>query len=201
MEFHEKLQVLRRQKGLTQEELAEQLYVSRTAISKWESGRGYPSIDSLKALSKFFAVTIDEMLSGGELLTIAEEEKRRAKTHARNMAFGWLDCCAVMLLFLPFFGQEAGGGVQAVSLFALTETQMYLKAAYAGAIIAMALCGIAMLALQNGDCIFWQRNKHWLSMMINAAAAVLFIVGQQPYAAIFAFVFLMVKVWMLLKQR
>ena len=38
MEFHEKLQQLRKQKGLTQEELAEHLYVSRTAISKWESG-------------------------------------------------------------------------------------------------------------------------------------------------------------------
>ena len=46
MEFHEKLQELRKQKGLTQEELAESLYVSRTAISKWESGRGYPNIDS-----------------------------------------------------------------------------------------------------------------------------------------------------------
>ena len=38
MEFHEKLQALRKQRGLTQEELAERLFVSRTAISKWESG-------------------------------------------------------------------------------------------------------------------------------------------------------------------
>ena len=52
MEFHEKLQELRKSRGLTQEELAEALFVSRTAISKWESRRGYPSIDSLKEISR-----------------------------------------------------------------------------------------------------------------------------------------------------
>ena len=64
MEFHEKLQEPRKQKGLTQEDLAASLYVSRTAISKWESGRGYPNIDSLKAIAKFYSVTIDKLLSG-----------------------------------------------------------------------------------------------------------------------------------------
>ena len=74
MEFHEKLQELRRSRGLTQEELAEDLYVSRTAVSKWESGRGYPSIDSLKEISKYFSVTIDDLLSGDKLISIAEKE-------------------------------------------------------------------------------------------------------------------------------
>ena len=66
MELSEKLQELRKEKGLTQEELAEALFVSRTAISKWESGRGVPNIESLKAISKFFSVSIDELLSGEE---------------------------------------------------------------------------------------------------------------------------------------
>ena len=74
MEFHEKLQELRKNRGLTQEELSEALYVSRTAISKWESGRGYPNIDSLKEISHFFSVTIDDLLSGEKLLFIAERE-------------------------------------------------------------------------------------------------------------------------------
>ena len=76
MEFNEKLQELRKQKGLTQEELATSLYVSRTAISKWESGRGYPNIESLKAIAKFFSVTVDELLSTDEVLTIAEEDSK-----------------------------------------------------------------------------------------------------------------------------
>ena len=81
MEFNEKLQELRKNKGLTQEELAEALYVSRTAISKWESGRGYPSIDSLKEIAKYFSVTIDELLSSDEVLSIAEEDNKQKETH------------------------------------------------------------------------------------------------------------------------
>ena len=52
MDFQDKLKELRKNRGLTQEELAQALFVSRTAISKWESGKGYPNIDSLKAISK-----------------------------------------------------------------------------------------------------------------------------------------------------
>ena len=70
MEFHEKLQELRKQKKLTQEDLAASLFVSRTAVSKWESGRGYPNIDSLKAIANFYSVTIDELLSDDELCSV-----------------------------------------------------------------------------------------------------------------------------------
>jgi transcriptional regulator with XRE-family HTH domain len=59
MEFNEKLQKLRKEKGMTQEELAEALFVSRTAVSKWESGRGYPNIESLKDVSAFCNVSIE----------------------------------------------------------------------------------------------------------------------------------------------
>lgn len=83
MELSEKLQELRKEKGLTQEELAEALFVSRTAISKWESGRGVPNIESLKAISKFFSVSIDELLSGEEILKIADEDNKQGKTYKR----------------------------------------------------------------------------------------------------------------------
>lgn len=114
MEFNEKLQELRKQRGLTQEELAEALYVSRTAISKWESGRGYPNIDSLKAISKFFSVSLDELLSGDELLTIAEEEGKQKEKHLRDLVFGLLDLSVAMFLFLPFFGQRVDDRIQEV---------------------------------------------------------------------------------------
>lgn len=196
MEFNEKLQVLRKQRGLTQEELAEALYVSRTAVSKWESGRGMPSIDSLKAIAKFFSVTIDELLSGEEVLTIAEEDSRQKEAHFRSLFFALADICAAMLLFLPFFGQEAEGVVRAVGLFGLTQAPVYLRVLYFAAVIGMTVSGAALLAVGN--------RAPWMcrtSLWINALGVCLFIAGRQTYSAIFVLVILSMKVWMLLKKR
>ena len=101
MEFGEKLQELRKNKGMTQEELAEMLYVSRTAISKWESGRGYPSIDSLKEISGFFHVSIDDLLSGEALLTIAERENAASIRRIYDVLFAASDIMAAALILLP----------------------------------------------------------------------------------------------------
>ena len=121
MEFNEKLQELRKKRGLTQEELAEILYVSRTAISKWESGRGYPSIASIKEISKFFSVTIDELLSSDEILSIAEEDNKQKEKHFRSIVFGLLDISIITFFFIPLFGENAGGILQEVSLLFLKE--------------------------------------------------------------------------------
>lgn len=201
MELNEKLLELRKQKGLTQAELAEILFVSRTAVSKWESGRGYPSIDSLKAIAKFFGVTIDELLSGEELLTIAEEDSRNKENRLRDLVFGSLDCSTAMLFFLPFFGQKAPPVIQAVSLLSLTEAKLYLRTAYVAAVAGIAFLGILTLALQTSQNPIWMKNKHKLSWMLNAAGALLFIISSQPYAAALLFLFLAVKALMLIKWQ
>lgn len=201
MELNEKLLELRKQKGLTQAELAEILFVSRTAVSKWESGRGYPNIDSLKAIAKFFGVTIDELLSGEELLTIAEEDSRNKENRLRDLVFGSLDCSTAMLFFLPFFGQKAPPVIQAVSLLSLTDAKLYLRTAYVAAVAGMAFLGILTLALQTSQNPIWMKNKHKLSWMLNAAGALLFIISSQPYAAALLFLFLAVKALMLIKWQ
>ena len=201
MELNEKLLELRKQKGLTQAELAEILFVSRTAVSKWESGRGYPNIDSLKAIAKFFGVTIDELLSGEELLTIAEEDSRNKENRLRDLVFGSLDCSTAMLFFLPFFGQKAPPVIQAVSLLSLTEAKLYLRTAYIAAVAGIAFLGILTLALQTCQNPIWMKNKHKLSWMLNAAGALLFIISSQPYAAALLFLFLAVKALMLIKWQ
>lgn len=191
MEFNEKLQQLRKRKGMTQEELAEVLYVSRTAVSKWESGRGYPNIDSLKAIATFFHVTIDELLSGDELLTLAQEERQQSESRQRELVYGLLDVSSALLLFLPFFGQEAEGSIRSVSLLSLTGAPGYLKAAYLLLVTGMILLGLLLLVLHNTN--LWQKSKVMLSLGLNTAGVLLMIISQQPYAATLLFVFLMIK--------
>ncbi len=62
MNIAQKLQVLRKNKGISQESLAEKLAVSRQAIGKWESGQSYPDIDKLIQLSEFYKISLDRLL-------------------------------------------------------------------------------------------------------------------------------------------
>ena len=71
MGFSENLRRIRRERGISQEELAEQLKVSRQAVSKWEQGNGYPEVEKLIFLSEVLSVSLDRLMSlnteaGGE---------------------------------------------------------------------------------------------------------------------------------------
>ena len=201
MEFNEKLQELRKQKGLTQEELAEKLYVSRTAISKWESGRGYPNIESLKAIAKLFSVTVDELLSTDEVLTIAKEEGEQRERRFCGLIYGLLDICTALLLFLPFFAEDADGKVRSVSLVMLGGVQPYLRIGYFVVVIAMSIMGVLTLTLQNYQATAWLKSKTTISLGLGVISVLLFVISSQPYAAVFAFALLAIKAFMLIKRE
>ncbi|MBR2860251.1 MAG: helix-turn-helix transcriptional regulator [Clostridia bacterium] len=193
MEFNEKLQELRKQKNLTQEELAKALFVSRTAVSKWESGKGYPGIDSLRAIAAFFDVTVDQLLSSEQVLTIAKEEQNKKEKHVCDLVYGFLDCCVLSFLFLPLFAQKTNGIIQEVSLISLTEISLHSKAAFYFVVLGMIVWGILTLALQNCSKPLWIKNKSNVSLLFNSAGIILFIASLQPYAAVLLFIFLMIK--------
>lgn len=201
MNFNEKLQTLRKQKGLTQEELAQLIFVSRTAISKWESGRGYPNIDSLKRIAELFSISLDELLSSNELLNIAEEDGKQKQNHLVDLMFGLVDICASLLLFLPFFAQRSGDVVGSVSLLQLNSVSPFIIAVYYLVIIALVAMGITTLALQNCQQKLWLKIKIKLSLALSVFGTLSFIAGLQPYAAIYLFIFLIIKVMLLTKKQ
>lgn len=64
MKFEDKLKEARKKQGLTQEDMAEKLCVSRAAIAKWETGKGMPDVENLRAISTLLDVSIDYLLDG-----------------------------------------------------------------------------------------------------------------------------------------
>lgn len=201
MEFNEKLQDLRKNKGLTQEELAQILFVSRTAISKWESGRGVPNIESLKAISKFFSVSLDDLLSSDQLLFLAENEQKIKERHIKDMILGLLDCSMALLLVLPFFAFQTESYVKEVSLLNFITAQPFIRVLCLVVVLGMVALGLLCLALQNCNNAFWVKIKSTLSLLLSILAVILFILCRQPYAAMFTFVFLIIKMFTIFRRH
>lgn len=199
MEFNEKLQELRKGRGLTQEELAKELFVSRTAVSKWESGRGYPSIDSLKEISRFFSVSIDELICPGEIITAAENEKRETLNKYTALICGLLDILSALLLFIPVFGN--GEGSAAVPLFGLTNVSLWIVIVYAAAIGLTVLNGICAVIISRFDKPVWDKHRLVTGVVLSVIAVFMFIATRQPYAGIVCFTILMIKIVLLLRSQ
>ena len=199
MEFHEKLQELRKNRGLTQEELAEALYVSRTAVSKWESGRGYPGIDSLKEISKYFSVTVDDLLSGEKLLFLAEKENKSNIRSMCNLLFGVIDIGFILLMILPLYPKTMDGFIYSVNLFAYTELSGLNKLIYWSALIFLVLVGITNMVLVKCKAEKEQKIITYISMIVNVSLVLLFATTREVYALILAFLLLIVKGMLLLK--
>lgn len=198
MEFHVKLQELRKQNNLTQEQLAQKLFVSRTAISKWESNRGYPSIESLKNLSKLFSISLDDLLSSEELLFITEENNSAKISSIINLIFGLMDISVILLVFLPFFAlrQET---LYDVSLVNLNGVSFYIKLVFYAFVIFTSLLGLITISLQNFKNTIWLKTKTKLSLILSVLGTLIFTLCLQPYAAVYVFVFLIIKIILLTK--
>ena len=85
MDFNEKLQTLRKEKNITQEELAEKLDVSRQAVSKWESGQSLPEIDKIIELAKMHEVSLDYLLTNEKERKNFEPQKNALQTKKSNL--------------------------------------------------------------------------------------------------------------------
>ena len=193
MEFSEKLQTLRKQKGLTQEELAQALFVSRTAISKWESGKGYPSIDSLKEISKYFSVTIDEMLSSEELITAAQDDNRKNIADLLDLLTGCADIMALTLLLLPLYPEKLSGTFTAVSLLRYTQIALPFACVCWGLMILLITVG-AVKVLMHYRHIEKGCSAVTVASFELSIIAVLFLTAARlPYAVTVVFLLLIVK--------
>lgn len=199
MEFHEKLRELRNQKGLTQEELAEALFVSRTAISKWEAGRGYPSIDSLKELSRYFSVTIDDLLSGEKLLSLAEKEKQSHLQNMRALFFGIMDLFSFALIVLPLYPKPIGGYVYSVNLPSYTEATSLNRLIHWILFLILIAAGIVEILLARFKMKKWAEFAVGCSMGLGILTVLFLSMTREAYAIAVAFCLFVTKAILLFR--
>ena len=201
MEFNEKLQGLRKEKGLTQEELAEVLYVSRTAVSKWESGRGYPNIESLKDISKFFSVSIDDLLSGEKLLSIAEKENKSNIRGMCDLLYGIVDVLSFMLIALPLYPNTIDGFVYSVNLLNYKEMSPVILRVYWIAFVLLFVFGVAEVVLTKSKKEKANKSVTEISLVFNILLVVFLALTGEVYAVVVAFLMMVIKGAILLKRR
>ena len=193
MEFNEKLKELRSSRGLTQEELAEALFVSRTAVSKWESGRGYPSIDSLKEISTFFSVTIDELLSGEKLVSIAKKENKSNIQSLCSILIGFIDLFHFLLIVLPLYPNSMKGYIASVNLLSYTETSVFNRMVYWGLFFLLMGTGVAEVIVTQLKIEKVYKMVIVFSILLGIAAVLFLALTGETYATALAFLLLVVK--------
>lgn len=129
MQFHEKLKKLRLQEGLSQAELAEKIFVSRSAVAKWENGLGLPGAESLELLASYFHTTKENLLSDpqtenvivGKNKTLSEQKIIIAVLSLAVIAVGLI--AGLLALFLPKGGGQGADGSISVLRELLFDTE------------------------------------------------------------------------------
>ena len=200
LEFHEKFQELRKRRGLTQEELAEALFVSRTAISKWESGRGYPSIDSLKEISSYFSVSIDDLLSGEQLIFIAEKENKSNLNRVCDLLLGFVDFFSLMLIFLPLYPKPVNGYIYSVNLFGYVDGNAFIIRIYWALFIGLTITGIVKILMVYFKFEKDKKAVTFISVGLSIIAVLFLTMAREPYAITVTFLLLLIKGILLYKQ-
>ena len=141
MTFGEKLKKLRKDNEMTQEELAGRLFVTRTAVSKWETDKGYPAIDSLKAISDVFHISLDDLISEDDV----KNQRALEDKQARKMYYCAMGCLLLTvagaflgLKFPPLYALSAAGMVGYV-IFALLSRPKYKRMEQKRRIVALII--------------------------------------------------------------
>ena len=196
MDFGEKLKALRTERGLTQEQLAARLYVSRTAVSKWETGGGSPNLDSLQAVARLFDVSVDALLSTDDLIVLARDERRSSARSGGMLSFGLLDMLAVVFAFLPLYGVDDGSFVRMASLadYGASVDFGASFAVMAAAVVSLMFVGAVEILLAAAGSRRAARIVALVGFAVQALAVVLFASTMQPYATTLMFALLLAKV-------
>lgn len=127
MQFNEKLKELRIKKGISQATLAEKVFVSRSAVAKWENGLGLPSEDSLNQLADFFGVKPSELLSDSTIETVIVSKNStisKQKIWIISISFFALIAAVVLIVLCGYFATRSAPHTLSRHLIFETEKEL-----------------------------------------------------------------------------
>lgn len=141
---------------MTQEEFAEKIFVTRTAVSKWENDRGYPGIDSLKLISRLYGISLDELISEEDVTAVQQAKARRGRTFY-ILAVVCLVLTAAFALTawltdIPWFLIPSAAGAAGYVAFGFL-TKPSLSGMPRGEFVRHVVCRIVVLAIVLGVLI------------------------------------------------
>ncbi|WP_295800290.1 helix-turn-helix transcriptional regulator [uncultured Treponema sp.] len=206
-EFGEKLKILRTKKNMTQEQLAEKLFVSRVTVSKWESGRGLPNIDSLKLLAKTMDVSVDALLCGSEIVCVAEKQIFQTGENFQRFFIALTDILCVLLLFLPIYTDFSNATFRQTVISSLHTANVLTKIGHYFFDILIVLFGIIEIAIQNVQKIQVIQGgikktgfqiQAIFSVLITLIAVIWNIITRQMYVSVFLVFMLALKFFILI---
>ena len=195
MAFGEKLQEVRKQSGMTQETFAEQLHVSRQAVSRWESGRGYPEIEKILYICHRYHTTLDALFAD-ELPPIeAEEAEVEQPIAGKPLKRSFVD----FLSNLSPYDKLIGGTLLFIVLLSLMALAHSMKGGAGGNmtfvwIAAIVIFGIAEAATAGLVSIWFVagavvallarelRAVLWLQIVVFLAVSIAALIATRPLA-------------------
>ncbi len=169
MTLGERLQALRKSRGLSQEQLAEELGVSRQAVSKWELGESAPELEKVLVLSEFFGVTTDYLLKGGgEAPAPKSGWDRKAIGQVQYVVSAGLLAIGLLLAFATWYEQQTDSAIWHGMIIQVAGAVWY----FAGRLVG------------KEPCPFWIKMLDWalgLFMPCSMASTYLFFRRLTPY--------------------
>lgn len=136
MNLSEKIIKIREENNLTQDEMAEKIFVTRQAISKWERGVSYPSLDILRLISKEFKISMNN------LLDVSENEKNKEYKPIGFKHYGFIILYVAMLFIV-------GGVMAAFNILSIEANAEIWELAVYNSLLCLVLASVIYLLIQS----------------------------------------------------
>ena len=194
MEVNKKIQKLRKENNLTQDQLAERLVVSKIYVARIENGKILPSVKDIKNIARILDVNVSDLTSFDDLIFIAENDNYNRLDRKTTLFFAILDILSISFIFMPFYVKNNN----AMTLIELKPLSSLLYIAYLVLLIVSFIVGVLEIIFSANNKKNKLKNVKIISVVVYAFSILIFALSKQSYITAFLFLFLMIKILFLL---